>query len=141
MSYMGLALQRIAQENGRTQKEIAQAANVAPSQLNRLFSGSQTSVTNEDFAAIVAATARTNRERAEIIAARMRDCQVGPGAELIEIVIRGKEKKDERDPFNFGQAELPHEQEKALAFLRSQIPSNPALGELFVNHARSLGMK
>jgi hypothetical protein len=143
MSHLGIALQRVAQDNSRTQREIAQKTNLGTSHIHRVFSGAQKFVTDEDFAAIVAATANNTRERAEIVAARAKDVINGPGSELVEVNIKGKAPSESKDALleAMSKTKVSHEHERALAFIRSQIPLNPALGETVLNWARSLGMK
>src|SRR4051812_32424345 len=98
MSHLGIALKRIAEENKREQKEIADAAQVAQSQVSRWFSGLQKTISDPDFAAVLAVITKDPRQRAEIIAARCRDVKIGPGAELVEITVKGKAEKKGAKP-------------------------------------------
>jgi transcriptional regulator with XRE-family HTH domain len=142
MSYLGIKLQQVAQENSRSQREIADAAGLTKSHIHRIFSGAQKFVTDEDFAAITSATATSQRERAEIVAARARDVINGPGADLVEVTVKGKPPNEKKDALAEAAAvKLPHDLERAIAFIRSQVPLNPALQETLLGMARAFGMK
>jgi len=145
MSYLGIALQRIAKKNNLPQRAVSKKSGVSSSEINRMFSGAQQFVNDEDFAAILGAISPNLRERGEIVAERCRDVCNGPGSELVVITVKGErgEGKKEKDPVivEGSKTKLSHEHERALAFIRSQIPLNPALGDMIIAHARALGLK
>lgn len=142
MSHLGITIARILEANRKTQKDLAEASGVTRPVISRLISGDQQDMTDENFASLLASITRDQRERAEIIKARCEDARVGPGSELVEISIKGKKEAKEEGAFGFGeQVKLPYEDERALAFLRSQIPLNPALSDMVRSHARLLGLK
>lgn len=112
------------------------------SQVSRIFNGDQKYITETDLVALLNCF-RDPRDRAEIIAARCRDVCIGPGAELVEITIKGPapadasaEKKSE-----FPHVELSSETERAFAWLRSQCPLNPDLEKHLLGYARLTGLK
>lgn len=137
MSYLGVALERIAKENKRSQKDIAESANMPRSTVNRYFTGLYKEISDNEFAELIAAVTSKPGSRAELVAARCEDVRNGPGADLVEITVRGK--PAERKQVN--EVKLGPDHERALAFLRSQIPVNPALGDLVKNMAAAMGMK
>lgn len=137
MSYLGIALQRTAQQNRLTQREISDASGVAKTQVALIFSGARAWVSDKDFASLVLATAKTARERAELVAARCEDVRNGPGADQVEITIKGKPRAADPEP----PVRLPHNLERALSYVREQIPLNPALADFVLNQAKLLGMK
>ena len=66
------------------------------------------------------------------------DARVGPGADLVEIRVKGRTEK--------AVAEMPHielgeEAERAFAWLRSQCPLNSDLEKHLIGYARLTGMK
>lgn len=139
MSYLGITLQRIAGDNDRSQKLIAENSGISRSTINRIFSGEIKDVADADFAAIASATTQKKQQQAELVAARCDDVRNGPGADLVEIVVRGK--PVERKLTEFPEVKLSREHERALAFLRSQVPLNEALGDVLKNMAVAMGLK
>ena len=78
--------------------------------------------------------------QAELVAARCMDARVGPGSELVEIMV----KKSGATPAATRPApevELSAETERAFAWLRSQCPLNPDLEKHLVGYAKLTGMK
>jgi hypothetical protein len=70
------------------------------------------------------------------------DVRIGPGADLVEITIKGQPKSSgATSAGEFEKVELSHETERAFAWLRSQCPVNPDLERHLVGYARLTGMK
>jgi len=140
MSYLSIALQRAAETNRKTQTDIANLSGVSRSFISRLMSGDALELSDKNFTAILKAFAATPQTQAELVAARCMDARVGPGAELVEISIKGHTAKSAKSQ-EFPEVELSHETEKAFAWLRGQCPINPELEKHLVGYARMLGMK
>lgn len=136
MSYLSLAFKRIAEQNKRTQKEIADSAGLSTATLSRYFAGEIKDVDDKDFSAIAEACTPKKQERAELVAARCEDVRNGPGSDLVEIVVRGK--SSERKGSDFPEVKLPLEIERAFAYLRSQVPELPELGDEMLSKAKGL---
>ena len=83
----------------------------------------------------------TGRTMAELIAARCMDARVGPGAELVEISVKGHAPTKGEKQKEFPDVELSHETERAFAWLRSQCPVNPDLEKHLVGYAKLMGMR
>jgi hypothetical protein len=78
--------------------------------------------------------------QAELVAARCMDARVGPGSELVEIMVKksGSAPAAQLQP---PSVELGAETERAIAWLRSQCPLNPDLEKHLVGYAKLTGMR
>lgn len=142
MSYFSTALNRISEQNGFKQADIARESGLSRSHVSRLFNGDQKAIYDPDMAAILRVFHKDPRDQAELIAARCMDVRIGPGAELVEIMIKVRTKTSGPTSANeFENVELSHETERAFAWLRSQCPVNPDLEKHLVGYARLTGMK
>lgn len=140
MSYFSTALKRIAERNDFKQADIVRESGLTRSHVSRLFTGNQKMVYDADIAAILRVFRRNPRDQAEIVAARCMDVRTGPGADLVEITIKGEGQRSGRER-EILDVELSHETERAFAWLRSQCPVNPDLERHLVGYARLTGMK
>jgi transcriptional regulator with XRE-family HTH domain len=140
MSYFSTALKRIAERNELKQADIVRESGLTRSHVSRLFTGDQKQVYDGDMAAILRVFRRNPRDQAELVAARCMDVRTGPGADLVEITIRGEEQA-QRSGRDIRDVELSHETERAFAWLRSQCPVNADLEKHLVGYARLTGMK
>jgi hypothetical protein len=142
MSYFSIALTRVAERTNVRQADVVRTTGIPRSQVSRIFTGDQKYITETDLTALLNCF-REPRDRAEIVAARCQDVCIGPGAELVEIGIKGpapasaKATKQSEFPY----VELSHETERAFAWLRSQCPLNPDLEKHLLGYARLTGMK
>jgi hypothetical protein len=142
MSYFSIALNRLSERNGFKQADIARESGLGRSHVSRLFNADQKALYDSDMAAILRVFHKDPRDQAELIAARCMDVRIGPGAELVEITIKGRTKSSGPTSANeFENVELSHETERAFAWLRSQCPVNPDLEKHLVGYARLTGMK
>jgi len=140
MSYFSTALKRIAERNELKQADIVRESGLTRSHVSRLFTGDQKLVYDADMAAILRVFRRNPRDQAELVAARCMDVRTGPGADLVEITIKGEEQA-QRSGRDIRDVELSHETERAFAWLRSQCPINADLEKHLVGYARLTGMK
>jgi len=144
MSYLSIALQRRIERTQMNQSDLARQSGLSRSYISRLFSGESHELSDQNFTAILNVFAADSLARAELIAARCMDARVGPGSELVEITVRGANRKSEienRKLPEFPHVELSHETERAFAWLRSQCPVNPDLEKHLVGYAKLTGMK
>lgn len=143
MSYFSTALNRLSERHGFKQADLARESGLSRSHVSRLFKGDQKSIYDSDMAAILRVFRADPREQAELIAARCLDVRTGPGADLVEITIKGQTKASggDKPASEFEKVELSHETERAFAWLRSQCPVNPDLERHLVGYARLTGMK
>jgi len=140
MSYLSIALQRRAERRQLNQSDLAKLSGISKSYISRLFSGVSSELSDENFIAVLKVFAADPAGQAEIIAARCMDARVGPGSELVEIMV----KKSGASPAVSRPApeiELSAETERAFAWLRSQCPLNPDLEKHLVGYAKLTGMK
>jgi transcriptional regulator with XRE-family HTH domain len=140
MSYLSIALQRRAERRQLNQSDLAKQSGISRSYISRLFSGVSSELSDENFIAVLKVFAADPAAQAEIIAARCMDARVGPGSELVEIMV----KKSGPSPTASRLApeiELSAETERAFAWLRSQCPLNPDLEKHLVGYAKLTGMK
>jgi transcriptional regulator with XRE-family HTH domain len=140
MSYLSIALQRRAERRQLNQSDLAKLSGISRSYISRLFSGVSSELSDENFVAVLKVFAADPSAQAEIIAARCMDARVGPGSELVEIMV----KKSNPSPTAsrlVPELELSAETERAFAWLRSQCPLNPDLKKHLVGYAKLTGMK
>jgi transcriptional regulator with XRE-family HTH domain len=140
MSYLSIALQRQTERRHLNQSDIARGAGLSRSYISRLFSGEAHELSDQNFVALLRSFSADAPAQAELIAARCMDTRVGPGAELVEIKVRGAAPVEKSD-FGFPQVHLSQETERAFAWLRSQCPVNPDLEKHLVGYAKLTGMK
>jgi transcriptional regulator with XRE-family HTH domain len=140
MSYFSTALKRLAERNDLKQADIVRESGLTRSHVSRLFTGDQKLIYDSDMAAILRVFRRNPHDQAELLAARCMDVRTGPGADLVEITIKGDGQRSERER-EVQDVELSHETERAFAWLRSQCPINPDLERHLVGYARLTGMK
>src|SRR5689334_24786778 len=126
MSYFSTALKRIAERNDLKQADIVRESGLTRSHVSRLFTGDQKQVYDADMTAILRVFRRNPHDQAQLVAARCMDVRTGPGAELVEITIKGDGQRSEHER-EIQDVELSHETERAFAWLRSQCPVNPDL--------------
>lgn len=142
MSYFSTALNRLSERNVLKQADIARESGLSRSHVSRLFKGDQKTIYDSDMAAILRVFKTDPRDQAELIAARCLDVRTGPGADLVEITIKGQKRSSGSTPASeFEEVELSHETERAFAWLRSQCPINPDLEKHLLGYARLTGMK
>ena len=144
MSYLSIALQRQAERRQLNQSDVARACGLSRSYISRLFSGDSHELSDQHFNSILKIFPADPLAQAELIAARCQDAKAGalgtPGADLVEIKIKGAGQPDKREP-EFPQIHLSQETERAFAWLRSQCPLNPDLEKHLVGYAKLTGMK
>jgi transcriptional regulator with XRE-family HTH domain len=139
MSYLAIALQRQTERRRLNQSDIARGAGLSRSYISRLFSGEAHELSDQNFTAILEIFAADRLAQAELVAARCMDARVGPGADLVEIKVKG-DAPAEKPEFGFPQVHLSQETERAFAWLRSQCPLNPDLERHLVGYAKLTGM-
>ena len=140
MSYLSIALQRQTERHRLNQSAIAHGSGLSKGYISRLFSGEAHELSDPNFTAILSVFAADSHAQAELIAARCMDARVGPGAELVEIKVKGLAPVEPREP-EFPQVPLSRETERAFAWLRSQCPLNPELERHLVGYAKLTGMR
>ena len=140
MSYLSIALQRQIERRRMNQTELARGAALSKSHISRLFNGESHDLSDDNFIAILKTFSADPLAQAELIAARCMDSRVGPGADLVEIRVKGAGQADKRE-IDPPQVHLSQETERAFAWLRSQCPLNPDLEQHLTGYARLMGMK
>jgi transcriptional regulator with XRE-family HTH domain len=140
MSYLSIALQRRAERAQMNQSDIARQSGLSRSYISRLFGGESHELSDQNFTAILKIFAADSQAQAELVVARCMDARVGPGSELVEISVKGRQPKAERQQ-EFPHVEMSHETERAFAWLRSQCPVNPDLEKHLVGYAKLTGMR
>lgn len=123
------------------QSDLAKASGISRSYISRLLSGEFSELSDANFTSLLKTFSADPQAQAELVAARCMDARVGPGSELVEISIKGHTPSKGAKPADMPDVELPHETERAFAWLRSQCPINPDLERHLVGYAKMLGMK
>ncbi|MDR3458068.1 MAG: helix-turn-helix transcriptional regulator [Verrucomicrobiae bacterium] len=146
MSYLSTALKRRAERRQLNQSDLAKLSGISRSYMSRLFSGEFQELSDENFIGLLKVFATEPEAQAELVAARCMDARVGPGSELVEIMVKATSRpaaNAARLPagVDYPVVELSHETEKAFAWLRSQCPLNPDLEKHLVGYAKLTGMK
>jgi transcriptional regulator with XRE-family HTH domain len=144
MSYLSIALQRHLERRHMNQTELARGAGLSKSHISRLLNGESHDLSDNNFRAILNTLSADQLAQAELVAARCMDTLAGaagtPGADLVEIKIKGAAPADKRET-EPPQVHLSQQTERAFAFLRSQCPLNPDLEQHLVGYARLMGME
>ena len=141
MSYLSIELQRQSERRALNQSELAQASGLSRSFISRVLSGESRDVSDDNFIRLLKAFAADRGAQAELVAARCRDARVGPGAESVDIQVKGGGKAERRESESEERVHLSEETERAFAWLRRQCPLNPNLEQHLVGYARLTGMK
>jgi transcriptional regulator with XRE-family HTH domain len=141
MSYLSTALNRALDRYQWKQADVARESGLTRSHVSRVCNGDQRSITDDDFVVLLRAFRRDPRDQAELVAARCMDARVGPGANLVEISIKGPAPAPTGTPAELPDVELSHETERAFAWLRRLCPVNPELEKHLVGYAKLTGMK
>lgn len=134
MSYFGDKLKTLMELNEVTGMDIQRSTGINSSQVSRWHSGEQKMVSAEDMAHLCKAVARNKHERAELIAAHLRDECFGPGADLVQITIIGADQV-EKEP--------PHQtkDQRMFAFLQKVCIEKPLVKKVLLNIAINEGFK
>jgi transcriptional regulator with XRE-family HTH domain len=141
MSYLSVALQRHSERRRLTQSDLAKFCGISPSYISRFFSSATGEMSDDHFLAVLKGFAADPQAQAELVAARCMDVRVGPGSELVEIMVKSPEARARNPSPAVSDVELSHETERAFAWLRSQCPLNPDLEKHLVGYAKLMGMK
>lgn len=120
MSYFGTALTTIMQRNGLKQIELARLSGVDNSNVSRYCTGDQVWVSPDHLEKLTRAISTKAEDRAELIKAHLLDECVGPGSDLIEISILGKDSRPSEAAVPY-QVPLPANLEEALGTIREHL--------------------
>jgi transcriptional regulator with XRE-family HTH domain len=140
MSYLSVALQRRIERRQLSQSDVAKLSGISKSYISRLFSGEFHELSDTNFTALLKVFTADPQAQAELVAARCMDARVGPGSELVEIMVK-KSGATAAAARPAPEVELSAETERAFAWLRSQCPLNPDLEKHLVGYAKLTGMK
>lgn len=94
MSYFGTTLKSLIQRNKTNARRLSIASGVGTSIISRLINGEQLRAKKEDLEKLTKAISEDPDERAELIAARLKDEIGGFGNQLVDITPRGKAWKE-----------------------------------------------
>ncbi len=134
MSYFGDKLKTLMELNSVNGMDIQRATGINCSQVSRWHSGEQVMVSAEDMSHLCKAVARNKHERAELIAAHLRDECFGPGADLVQISIIGADIEKASPP-------RQTKDERMFAFLRKVCIEKPLVKKVLLNLAGNEGFK
>jgi transcriptional regulator with XRE-family HTH domain len=141
MSYFSTALQRAAERRRLNQSDLARESGISRSFISRVMGGESRDVSEQNLIAILKIFSADPMAQAELLAARCMDARVGPGAELVEIRVKGAGKSEKAARELDEEVHLSQETERAFAWLRSQCPVNPDLERHLVGYAKLMGLK
>jgi transcriptional regulator with XRE-family HTH domain len=94
--------------------ELSRATKIDQATISRWLNGVQDSITDDDLKNLAGHISPHAEERAQLIAARMRDVCNGPGSELIEVRIGGSELRETPSVYKNKLPELPVALEHAI---------------------------
>jgi transcriptional regulator with XRE-family HTH domain len=145
MSYFSVAFQRQAEKRHLNQSDIGRQCGLSRSFISRVMSGESRDLSDQNVVAILKVFSADPQAQADLVAARCMDARhvgnaAGPGADLVEIKVKGAGPADKRE-IEPPQVHLSQVTERAFAFLRSQCPLNPDLEQHLVGYARLMGME
>ncbi len=141
MSYFSTALQRASERRRLNQSDLARESGISRSFISRVMSGESRELSEQNLVAILKIFSADPMAQGELVAARCMDARVGPGAELVEIRLKGAGKGEKAVAELSEEVHLSQETERAFAWLRSQCPVNPDLERHLVGYAKLMGMK
>lgn len=122
MSYFGDKLRQLMELNSVSGLGIQKATGINCSQISRWHSGKQKMVSLEDLALLCKTVTKNKHERAELIAAHLRDECYGPGAELVQISIaEGERQEAVRATIDERMSEFLHRMASEKPFLRKAL--------------------
>lgn len=99
MTHLGNVINRLFLEHGISAKKIADQAGIQTSDMSRLRSGKRRYISQENLAALAMALGRNTKERAELIAAHMKDESCGYYPDFIQVSTgKAKTMRSEIDP-------------------------------------------
>ena len=134
MSYFGDKLKTLMEINDVTGMDIQRSTGINSSQVSRWHSGEQKMVSAEDLAHLCKAAARNQHERAELIAAHLRDECFGLGADLVQITIVGADQVEKAPTHQT-------KDERLFAFLRKVSIEKPHFKKTLFHLASNEGFK
>lgn len=140
MSYLSTALNRTLDRYQWKQADVARETGLTRSHISRVFNGDQRTMADEDFIVLLRAFRRDPRDQAELVAARCLDARVGPGADLVEISVKGQSPAVPPARSELPDVPLSQQTERAFAYLRRLCPVNADLEQHIVGYARLMGM-
>lgn len=130
MSHLAEALKALMHRHACTQTALAERAGVPLPVVNRTLND-HTEVNDENFARLVSALTSDDVEKAEMLAARLRDWCTGPGADRVVIDVTKEVRRD--------TPVLPSMLRDSIAFLDQLGHRDPEVRELIIDLARCLG--
>jgi transcriptional regulator with XRE-family HTH domain len=140
MSHLGVTLKQLMQEFDFTGYEVAQKAGLQNSKVSRIIHGdrprSHKDIVRlcEVFAKHPKTGAKTPMAQARLIAALCNDSRVGPGAELVKVVIQ--------KPGQTGKyVRMSNQAEEAFEYIRSAIHDQPEREKFIIQLAEMMGAK
>lgn len=133
MSYLAQTLVRILEKRKLKQSDLEKISGLDKAKISRWISGQQGSIKPKDLEKLTSAISDDPRDRAEVIASRLRDLCHGPGSELINITI-GSEPYLHEQPAPFGNP-LPPKLEEAFVTLRAWAAEDKEIRDLLISLA------
>jgi len=97
MTHLGTAISRLLLQNKRLAKDVALKADIDPSYLSRVQRG-QVGISVSNLASLALAISDRQSDRAELIAAHMKDQSCGFWPDLIQISTNGKRSEGKLHP-------------------------------------------
>lgn len=139
MSSLSNELATLLKKNGMRQIDFTKRAGMHVSTVSRIFTGVTLNPDDKDLDTIIGLLAKTPRERAELVRARIRDAYKGKHASLVKVILNA----DGKGPKSDWQDEIsvaPQVQE-AIRYLCTLVPGNPEVGKSIIQLADLMGFK
>jgi transcriptional regulator with XRE-family HTH domain len=142
MGYLGSVLKVQLEKRGWPAAEISRKTGLQQSWLSRIIRGQQTSTEHDDFIAVLRCFGKDERghptpaDQAQIIAARLMDHRIGPGAELVKVSVQSESGSASRP---VKTPKISPEEDRALEFLRLS-PYRDKIRPMIIILAKTFGM-
>ena len=124
-------LERLLSDKKLSQVDVSSRSSISQSQISKWLRGEQNSINSEQMEALVTAITNDPQEQAAIVRAHLLDEKFGPGANLVEVIVKGASKKN-----NSGSRG-----DKAVRFLGEIRMTDRTANDLLIDLARALGAK
>ena len=128
MSYLSDVLRELMLQKGIKNVDLARSTGIDQATISRWLNGGQKSISDEDLERVCRTLSSDPREQAQIVAARMRDVQTGPGSQLVKLSIGEDELKE--TPPKYGSRKLPQKYEAALDNIADNVLEDSDLNQM-----------
>lgn len=135
MGKFATVLNEIMERKELTGAELSEASGLLPSLISTLRSGERDWLSNSDMEKLLAAISN-GTDRAELLKARLLDQMVGPGSELLDVVVRTGYEAEALHDRKRNAVRLPSRYRKAIDCIETALQDDHDLQELILYLAK-----